>query len=158
MIDEIDYRIIKSLQSKNSCAPRVTYIADELNLPPSSVHARIKKLEAERIITNYSATADAAKLGKPLTVFALIKLDYPKTEKEIEFNETVADKIAMIGPEIQEVHSMTGDWELLVKIKVKDQNAYYDVVKEIIKVGKIINKVNALFALETHGEHNIVYP
>jgi DNA-binding Lrp family transcriptional regulator len=127
-------------------------------MPPSSVHARIKRLEKTKVIKNYNANMDAKKLGKELTVFALIKLDYPHTEEEIAFDETIAQRIALIGPEIQEVHSMTGDWELLLKLKVKNHDDYYNIVKEIIRVGKRVNKVNALFALKTYAEHNIVYP
>lgn len=157
-MDEIDYRILRCLQSKNSCSPKINYIADVLGMAPSSTYSRIKKLEQNGIIADYIADVDAKKLNKPLTVFALVKLDYPKTAEEIEFNETVADRIALVGPQIQEIHSMTGDWELLIKMKVKDSDEYYSLVKEIVKSSKIINKITALFALKTHREHHIVYP
>lgn len=156
-IDETDSRIIKALQNRNSCSPKVTQIAEELEMPPSSLHSRIKKLEKRGIIDEYSANINPEKVGKELTIFALIKLKYPETEEEIGFDEKVADEISIIGPEVQEVHSMTGEWELIAKIRVKDYDEYYEVAKDIIKAGKI-EKVNALFALKTHREHNTVYP
>ena len=157
ILDDIDYRIIKALQRGDSCTPKLSYISKELNIAPSSLHSRIKKLEEQGVIKKYSAVVDAKKVGKSLIVFALIKLRYPENPEEVKFDEKIGDKLALLGPEIQEVYSMTGEWEMMLKIKVKDQDEYYDLAKEILKTGKII-KIMALFVLKTFKEENVVLP
>jgi len=70
----------------------------------------------------------------------------------------VADKIAASSPHIQEVHALTGDWELLVKIKCKDTDDYYQIAKNCIVPAGRITKVNGLMALKTIKEEDVVWP
>ena len=157
MLDHIDKKILKKLQQRDAATPKINAIAKQIGLSPATVYNRIKKLERIGAITGYSATVDAKKVGKGLTVFSLIKLEYPKSPEEIGFDEEVGKWIANIDPAIQEVHAMTGEWELLVKMKVKDQKEYYRIAKEMVKTGKIL-KVYGLFALNTIKEEHSVYP
>lgn len=157
-LDELDKNIVRLLQNKKMCGPKISKIANALKLPSSTIHSRIKHLEKEKVITGYNALVDSKKLGKPLTVFALLKLKYPEEPEEIKFDEMVAEKIAVSSPQIQEVHALTGDWELIVKLKVSDTDDYYKLAKEcIVPAGRII-KVNGLMSLKTIKEESIVLP
>lgn len=156
-LDELDRNILRLLQSKRMCAPRYSKIAQALKLPLSTVHSRIKKLEENKIISGYNALVDAEKIGRPLIVYALIKLKYPENPEDIKFDEMVAEKIA-IHPQIQEVHAMTGDWELLVKIRAKDSAEYYKIAKECIVPAGRVEKVHGLIALKTIKEDFGILP
>jgi len=157
-IDELDENIIRFVQNPNMCTPKVSAIAKALKLPTSTIHSRLKKLESSGVITGYHASVDAEKIGKPLTVFALVKLKYPENPGEIEFDELVAEKIASSSNQIEEVHAMTGDWELLVKIRAKDSKDYYRISKEcILPAGRII-KVHGLMAVKTIKEQHTIAP
>jgi len=45
------------------------------------------------------------------------------------------------------VDALTGEWELLVKIRAKDQKEYFALTEEILS-GEGIVKVNSLISLE----------
>ncbi len=108
-LDNIDKKVLKEVQQKDSATPKINAIAEKLGLSPATVYNRIKKLRKAKVITGYSARVNANKIGKGLTVFSLIKLEYPKSAKDIEFDEIVGKWIANIDPAIQEVHAMTAE-------------------------------------------------
>lgn len=153
-LDDLDKSILNLVQNGDMCVPRVNRLAEILGEPSSTVHSRIKKLEKKGVLTGYEAVVDPKKVGKPLTYFALVKLKYPEDEKDFEFDEKLGELIAFSHPLIQEVHTLTGEWELLVKIKAADQDEYYQVVRKGVigsAKGRII-KINGMAALSTLKE------
>jgi DNA-binding Lrp family transcriptional regulator len=92
-------------------------ISDELDYPLSTVYSRILKMEEEGFINGYKTVFNAEKIGLPTTAFILIRLRFrePGSKESYEFRE-IADKIAKI-PEIQEVHMMSGEWDVIVKYR-----------------------------------------
>jgi len=77
-------------------------------------------MEQHGIIKHYKAVLDAEKLGKGTTAFILASFSYRKkdeSEKIISQRE-IAKEIARF-PEAQEVHIITGDWDILIKVKAK---------------------------------------
>lgn len=157
-IDKLDKKIIHTLQDNNLCKPKITEIAKNLDVPSSTVHSRIKNMEEKKLINGYSADINADEAGKPLTVFALVKLEYPKSSNEVTFDEDIADRISRSSKQIQEIHSMTGEWELLIKIKAKNADDYYRIAKEHIVPAGNIKKVKGLFALNTEKETGNIFP
>ena len=153
-LDDADKQILNLLQNGDMCGPRINRVARILGMSPSTVHNRIKRLEDSGLISGYSAVIDTEKAGKKLTVFSLVKLKYPKTEEDFEFDEKIGQLIAFGHPAIQEVHTLTGEWELLVKIKARDMDEYYAAAREgIIKAAQgRVEKVNGLIALSTLKE------
>jgi DNA-binding Lrp family transcriptional regulator len=153
-LDELDKSILNLVQNGDMCVPRVNKLAEILRVPSSTVHSRIKKLEKNGVIAGYDAQVDPQKVGKPLTYFALVKLRYPQTEKDFEFDETIGERIAFSDPRIEEVHTLTGEWELIIKMRVANQEEYYKVAREaIIKAaGGWVTKVSGLAALSTVKE------
>lgn len=157
-MDELDANILRMLQRGDVCVPKIGKIAQSLKVPGSTVHKRIDKLKKEGVISGYSAIVDADRVGKPLTVFALVKLQYPENPTDINFSEVIGQKIANSSPQIQEVHALTGDWELLVKIKARDHKDSYRIAKECIVPAGNVTKVNSLFSVATFKETGFVLP
>jgi len=77
MFDELDKNIIRLIQNKKMCTPKINKIAKALRLPASTIHTRIKKLEQNGVINGYIGAVDPQKVDRGLTVFALLKLAYP---------------------------------------------------------------------------------
>lgn len=70
MIDETDLAIIRLLQENSR--RQWKDIGAAVHLTGQAVAARVKTLEETGVITGYSASVDAAKLGKPLTAFITV--------------------------------------------------------------------------------------
>ena len=73
MIDGVDRKIMKKLQENARIS--TAQIARELNMAPSGIHERIKRLERHGIIKGYHVSLDAGKLGYGVTAFLMIRTD-----------------------------------------------------------------------------------
>lgn len=114
MIDGIDLEILKILQSNARTSN--AEIARQVNLAPSAVFERIRKLEEHRVIEGYSARVNPTAVDLPLLAFVFVRdSDGPGT------GET-AQQVAEI-PEVLEVHHVAGEDCLLVKVRTKDTEA-----------------------------------
>jgi len=109
MIDDKDKLILEELQE--NCKKSTKEIAKKLKTPVSTVYLRIKKLEKKGVIKRYTSIVD----GKILVSFVsrLPGINHNLSQRDI------AEKIAKF-PEVQEVHIISGDWDILIKVKGRD--------------------------------------
>jgi len=124
----IDKKILKLIQEENLCVPRVTKIAHKLGLPTSTVHERLNKMKKFGVIKGYTAILDPEKLDKGFVAFVFGQM---KLGEKSDL-EAAAGKLAKI-PEVQEVYFIAGEWDYIVKLRVKDKNEYYKKVQEVVK-------------------------
>lgn len=141
-LDETDLKILKEL-IKNSNLP-IKELANKVNLSVSPVYERIKKLEANQVITGYSAILDLEKLNYNLVVFMQIKL--VKHQEEI-FKE-FATYISTLD-EVVEATFTAGEFDVLLKVLLKDMNAYHTFVLHKISKLDIIDNVRSSFAMQS---------
>ncbi|RJS89772.1 Lrp/AsnC family transcriptional regulator [Candidatus Bathyarchaeota archaeon] len=120
-LDEKDIQILRLLQE--DCKRPVREISRRIGSPITTVYARIKRLEEHGVIKAYKAILDAEKLGRGTTAFILASFRYrmPGIEKTLSQRD-IAREVAKF-PEVQEVHIITGDWDILIKVKERDVNA-----------------------------------
>ncbi|MDP3479830.1 MAG: Lrp/AsnC family transcriptional regulator, partial [Desulfoprunum sp.] len=95
MIDEIDIEILNIIQN-NGKIPNAE-LARQLNMAPSGVLERVKKLEKEGVILGYEVRLNPKAIGLSLTVFMHLK-----TADAVGVT-TIGKEIAGI-PAVQEVH------------------------------------------------------
>lgn len=88
-------------------------IARRANVAPATVHERLAKLRRSGVVQGFCVRLDAHALG--YTVTALVHL---RTELADEVERTVADLRAI--PEVEEVHVVTGEYDLVVKVRARD--------------------------------------
>ena len=105
-LDKIDIGILEVLQ-KDSRTP-LGQIANQLGVPKSTVHYRIKKLEAEKIIKGCYAKVDATKLGKDYTTITFVRAKYGPS-----YHEKVGKMLAQI-PGVCAVYFILGDNDFVV--------------------------------------------
>jgi Lrp/AsnC family transcriptional regulator, regulator for asnA, asnC and gidA len=122
----IDRKILSLIQEKDLCVPRITKIAHHLHLPTSTVQARLNTLERMGVIKGFTVLVDPQKLDKGYTAFVF---GQAKLGKELDL-EKAANLLVKI-PHVQEVFYTTGDYDYLVKLRVKDQDEYFEVIKKV---------------------------
>jgi DNA-binding Lrp family transcriptional regulator len=123
-LDAIDHQILNALQQ--NARAKLTDIGKEINKPPSTVFDRMKKYERDGVITAYEARLNPEKVDKGFTAFIL---GQAKLGKNINLDSAGMD-IAKI-PEVLEVHFVTGEYDYLIKLRVKDQKEYYEIVQKV---------------------------
>jgi Lrp/AsnC family transcriptional regulator for asnA, asnC and gidA len=112
-LDGVDRCILNALQ-ENGRMP-LSEIARRANVAPATIHERLVKLRRSGLVTGFSVRLNQSLLG--YTVTALIHL---RTELADQVERTVADLRAI--PEVEEVHVVTGEYDLVVKMRARDTN------------------------------------
>lgn len=122
MIDEIDIEILNIIQN-NGRIPNAE-LARKLNMAPSGVLERVKKLEKEGVILGYEVRLNPKAIGLALTVFMHIKTT------DAVGRPTIGQEIAEISG-IQEVHWIAGEYNYLIKARVNTTDGLTDLMKAI---------------------------
>tara|TARA_Y100000310_G_C20646350_1_gene796830 strand:+ start:707 stop:1156 length:450 start_codon:yes stop_codon:yes gene_type:complete len=131
-----------NLFKEGYCTPQIARIAKKIKEPSTTIHYNIKKLEKEKSILAYKAVFDYKKIGEGFCAFILITL----SPDEYGDPEKIGKELA-VHPEIESVDIITGDWEMALKIRVEDQDAYYNFLKNVIS-RKGITKIKTLTSLK----------
>lgn len=108
-MDDIDLKIIEllSADARRSLAD----IGGSVNLSPSSVNERIRRLTASGAIRRFTVELDPTILGLETLVFVWIALREDADEEAFR-------RYAAMNPATLECHHVTGGWSYLVKIRV----------------------------------------
>jgi len=147
MIDVIDRKILSILQQDARMSN--AQIARNLNLAPSGILERIRKLEKRGIITGYKARLDGDKVGFGNTAFLVVRTDDRPGDTK------AAHRLAEI-PEIQEVHYIAGDDSLLVKLRFRDTEHLNHLLREKIGAVMAVKSVRTNIVLTTVKETGIL--
>jgi DNA-binding Lrp family transcriptional regulator len=126
-------------------------IAKNINSPVTTVFAKIKKMEELEIIKDYKAVLNSHKLNKGTTAFILASFSYRIREGDSLSQRKIAKEIAKF-PEVQEVHIITGDWDILIKIKEKDVETIGKFVIDKLRIVEGIEKTLTCMVFETEKE------
>ncbi len=143
MINEIDAKILKMLQSNSRISN--AEIARQINMAPSAVLERIKKLEKNKVVKKYTAQIDPSKIGKQLLAFVLVKANGPIVDQK------TARDLSKIS-EIQEVHIVAGEDCYLVKVRVENPEALTHLLRTKFAAIESIRSTSTTIVLETVKE------
>ena len=146
-LDEKQREIMRVLQ--NDAKKSLREISDELDYPLSTVYSRIQKMEEDELINGYKTVFNADKIGLPTTAFILIRVRFRDSgsKESYEFRE-IAARLAKI-PEIQEVHLMAGDWDIIIKYRAKDTKAVGDFVMDRLRTIEGIDRSLTCMVFDT---------
>lgn len=149
-LDEKDLAILSFVQK--DCKLTAREIARKIRSPITTVFAKIKRMEELGIIKEYRAILDPRKLDNSATAFILASVSYGSKSAEGQTSQRdIARDIAKFA-EVQEVHIITGDWDLLIKLKGKDVDTVGKIVIDKLRTVKGIEKTLTCMVFETSKE------
>lgn len=119
--DHIDRQILSLLQADG----RMTNVdlAERVGLTAPPCLRRVRALEDAGAIRGYHAELDAAILGYPITVFAMVSLR-SQAEHDLHAFEEHVNGI----PEIRECHMLNGEIDFILKIVAADLKSFQDIL------------------------------
>ena len=120
-LDEKDKQIIEVLEEHGDYTTR--QIAKKTLLPATTIHNRIRKLKQEKIIKKFTLDLDYKKIEKGFSVIVLVSVDY-KSLRELKKDQHQLAKEIKILPEVTEVAVVTGGTDIVIRVRVKDVQAY----------------------------------
>ncbi|MEJ2534231.1 MAG: Lrp/AsnC ligand binding domain-containing protein [Gammaproteobacteria bacterium] len=124
-LDRIDLRILECLQEDGRMSN--VALARKVNLTPTPCLERVKRLERDGYIRGYTALLDAEKVGAGLLVF--VEIDLTHTDRDVfrEFSEEVRRL-----PEVLDCHLVSGNFDYLIKARVRNMNEYREFLGDKI--------------------------
>ncbi len=131
-MDQKDEQILALLQNDGRMSN--VDLAKALEMAPSAVLERVRKLEEKQLIKGYMAMLDPHALGLGLVAFVFVRVD--DNHDVVDEADKTANALAAL-PCVLELHHLAGEDCLLVKVRVRDTDDLYRILKE--EFGKFRN-------------------
>ncbi|QNK03439.1 Lrp/AsnC family transcriptional regulator [Dyella telluris] len=141
-LDRTDLRILAVLQSEG----RITNaeLADKVSLSPSACLRRLQRLEADGVLTGYSAQVDPQAVGLGLQAFVRVQLAKHESAQVERFVELVND-----WPQVVSCYALTGDMDYLLHVYVTDLQDFSRFLLDRLLNASGVADVNSSFVLRT---------
>ena len=141
MLDTIDKKLINLLQQDSKQTTK--QLSLQLNLSVTAVYERVKKLENKKVIEKYVAIINKNKIEKSFLVFCHIKLIQHSKEYVTTFEREVLKL-----EEVSECFHVSGDYDYILKVYVKDMDAYRNFMVTKLTAIKYIGSTHSTFTIE----------
>ena len=116
-------------------------VADILNMSQSPCWRRINRLEKEGVIKKKVAILDRQALNMNLVAFTTINLS-TVGRRNMELFENAVNQL----PEVVECYTMTGSWDYMLKVVVRDIRQYEQFVRnrllEVPMIGELHSHIS----------------
>ncbi len=147
MLDSTDKKILTFLQQDG----RITNakLASKIGLSPPAALERVKRLETSGVIDKYVAILNKEQVGFGIQTFIMVCLSH----HQVSSLQTVIERLTEME-EVLECHQLTGDVDFLLKVAVKDMNAYTFFVNNRLSGIPGIQNVKTSFILDTLKSNN----
>ncbi|CAH8282920.1 Lrp/AsnC family leucine-responsive transcriptional regulator [Mariniflexile fucanivorans] len=140
IFDDTDKKLLEYLQSDSKQTNKE--LSNKLNLSVTAVYERIKKLEKDGFINKYVALVNKDRVDKSFVAFCHIKLIQHSQEHVVKFENEVSNL-----PEILECYHVSGDYDYLVKVIVKDMTAFREFLVEKLTSINHIGSTHSMFVI-----------
>lgn len=115
-------------------------LADRLGLARNTVQSRQRKMETDGTLAPPSVRVRPERLGRPLLAFVTLEIGQTRDEGTLE-------EITAI-PEVCEVHAITGNADLLVRVVARDSSDLYRVMQSLLACTGVVRSNTALSMVE----------
>jgi Lrp/AsnC family leucine-responsive transcriptional regulator len=136
-VEEIDRKIV-SLLARNG-RMSFTELARQAGLSVSAVHQRVRRLENEGVIKGYAAMFNPEDIGLPLTAFVSVK----------PFDAAAPDDLPQRLEHltaIEACHSVAGDENYILKVRVSSPAALEDLIYQIRTLGGVSTRTTVVLS------------
>jgi Lrp/AsnC family leucine-responsive transcriptional regulator len=143
MIDDIDLQILNILQQNARTSN--AEIARQVEMAPSAVLERIRRLEARGVIQGYEARINPEALGLNILAFVFVR------STDFDGEAKTAELLADI-PEVLEAHHIAGEDCFLMKVRARDTKSLGRLLRERIGSTGAVESTRTTIVLETVRE------
>ena len=126
ILDKTDLQILRVLQNNSRLTTKE--LAAKVNLSPTPVFERVKRLEANGYIKKYVAVLDPAKLTRDIAA------EFTRIVREI--------------PEVTECYNISGDYDYLLKIHAPDMKYYQEFIINVLGTIESMGSLMSTFVMD----------
>ena len=130
-VDALDHHLLTEIQAD----ARLSYaeLGRRVGLSPPAVADRLRRLEADGVVTGYHAAVDPARLGRPVRAFLHLQVD------RAHFPRAVAAVQAM--DEVLTCHRTTGSSSLVMTVAVASVEALEVLIDKLLPFGEPVTQM-----------------
>jgi Lrp/AsnC family leucine-responsive transcriptional regulator len=146
-LDAKDRRILGLIQRDGKMSQAL--IAKHVGLSTAAVNERLKKLEQAGVIRRFTALVDPKAVGMQVTAFIEVFLEHPRYEDP--FLKRILDL-----DEVQECHHITGEFSVLLKVRLRDMESLQRLVISQLNGLQGVRQTRTVMVLSTVKEESYV--
>lgn len=139
MIDELDRRLLKLLDTQPQIG--VLGASRALDVARGTVQARLDKLRDRGVIASESPSLSPSALGYPVTAFCTLSIS------QRHGHDPVITHLGQI-PEVLEVHTITGEGDLWIRIVGRDNGDLQRVLDEVLATDLVVRSSTVIALAE----------
>src|ERR1700723_3043082 len=136
-VEETDRKIV-SLLARNG-RMSFTELARQAGLSVSAVHQRVRRLEQEGVIKGYAAIFNPEDVGLPLTAFVSVK------PFDAAAPDDLPQRLQHLAA-IEACHSVAGDENYILKVRVASPAALEDLLYQIRTQGGVSTRTTVVLS------------
>ncbi len=149
-LDEKDLSILRILQKDSKLSVRD--IAARINLSPTPTHERIRRMEKQGIIREYTTVVDRKKVGKGMMVICMVALNAHNKKTAGKFIEE-ASRLK----EVVELYNISGDFDFMLKILAANMDEFHEFFVNVLSEIEGIGQTKSIFVMNSIKEsHQII--
>jgi Lrp/AsnC family transcriptional regulator, regulator for asnA, asnC and gidA len=142
LLDPLDLAIARAVERDARIS--LLELSRQVGTSRTTVSERLNRLVEGGFVRGFHARLDYARLGYPLVAFVAIQAQQPMA-------------IAVIGalkeiPEVEEIHAVTGRFDLLVKVRARNTEHLQQILIYKIQAIPDIGRGETMLSLATHLE------
>lgn len=140
VLDKTDILILRELQKDAKLTTKE--LASRVNLSPSPVFERQKRLEKEGYIKRYAAVVDPIKAGNGIMVLCNVRLKHHSKAFSRQFTSVIAEI-----DEVVECFNTSGDYDYMLKIYARNMQDYQNFVLGTLGDLDCIGSLHSIFVI-----------
>jgi DNA-binding Lrp family transcriptional regulator len=137
-LDTIDRRILDLLSTDGRASIRE--VAERARIGRATAYNRIQRLQHSGVVRGFTVVLDPRKAGAGLAAYVYIKIDQHAWR-------TVGQLVAQL-PGVEHVSLVSGEFDLLVLVRVRDPSDLRDVILEQLPAIEGVTATQTTFVLD----------
>ena len=146
-LDGKDRSILSLIQRDGKMSQAL--IAQHVGLSTAAVNERLKKLEQAGVIRRFTALVDPKAVGVQVTAFIEVFIEHPRYEEPFIRRVLELD-------EVQECHHITGEFSVLLKVRVRDMESLQKLVISQLNGAEGVRQTRTVMVLSTVKEESYI--
>ena len=139
-IDQIDRKIVRELQRDAGLSHAA--LAEKVGASAASVWRRVRNLEKQGVIGKAIRLADPRFLDRSVNVLCQVRMTRQTVEARAQFEDFIQSR-----EEIVECYAMSGEWDYLLRISVRDVADYDRFIRQGVLAHPSVANAASNFAL-----------
>lgn len=142
-LDQTDRKLLDLLQRDG--LQSMAELSKAIGVAPSTLNDRVKRLGRLGVVSGTHARLDPHALG--LNLLAFVFVGWSEGSVEVDFLKRIAT-----AEQVLECHHVTGGWNYLLKVRVKDTRALETFLADVLKQVKGLQRTETMIVLSSPKE------